>query len=511
VNHEKKSLILITVDCLRADHCGFYGYGRATTPFLDSLVSGSIVVPTAVVAGAPTYYSLPAIFASRMPLALGRDVIGLAPGEETLATALQGAGYSTAALCAGNPYISARLGFAQGFGEFRDFLDFDQPTSSGANADGELKKPSGRAQATLNDWLKKSAQTMGAGKLYDELYFQYLVRIAASPAASMDALRKYPSAEMVIEAAKGWIESVESRPFFLWLHLMDPHAPYYPPPQAFQELTGKEISPERARYLNEFWNRADLSAAGLSGQKEAIVNLYDASIRWADGQIGTFVEYLKRTNRWDNCVLALTADHGEEFLEHGGRFHVPVSLAEEIVRVPLLIRVPGEAVAPGAAHSTDPFSLLHLAPTLLDILGVPLPPSFRGTSRWGKLRKASGADQLPSDRLPSKHLSDTAVTELVYKCSNPFRREMRLSPRMLSVRDGRYKLVIQLKAGSVEKLYDLQTDPTERHPLPRGEGSEIRKRLLRAATEGLGRTIAERPVAPRLRTLLRELRLELGS
>ena len=76
--------MLITVDCLHADHCGFYGYPRATTPFLDSLTSESFVVPTAIVAGAPTYYSLPAILASRMPLALGRDLVGLAPDRARL-------------------------------------------------------------------------------------------------------------------------------------------------------------------------------------------------------------------------------------------------------------------------------------------------------------------------------------------------------------------------------------------------------------------------------------------
>ena len=75
--------MLITVDCLRADHCGFNGYDRPTTPFLNSLASESFVVPAAIVAGAPTYYSLPAILASRMPLAFGRDVVGLAPGERS--------------------------------------------------------------------------------------------------------------------------------------------------------------------------------------------------------------------------------------------------------------------------------------------------------------------------------------------------------------------------------------------------------------------------------------------
>src|SRR5580704_12189787 len=109
----KKSIVLVTVDCLRADHVGFMGYERPTSPFLDSLASESFVVPTAIVAGAPTYYSFPAILASRYPLALGRDVLGIAPHELTLATSLRGAGYTTAAFLAGNPYLSTRSGYDQ--------------------------------------------------------------------------------------------------------------------------------------------------------------------------------------------------------------------------------------------------------------------------------------------------------------------------------------------------------------------------------------------------------------
>src|ERR1035438_45169 len=122
---KQKSIVLVTVDCLRADHVGFMGYERPTTPFLDSLAGESFVVPTAIVAGAPTYYSLPAILASRMPLALGRDVIGLAPGETTLATVLRESGYATGAFSAANPYISPRFGYDHGFEVFRDFLDFE--------------------------------------------------------------------------------------------------------------------------------------------------------------------------------------------------------------------------------------------------------------------------------------------------------------------------------------------------------------------------------------------------
>jgi arylsulfatase A-like enzyme len=219
-----RSLVLITVDCLRADHCGFYGYARPTTPFLDALASESIVVPTAFVAGAPTYYSLPAIFASRMPLALGRDVVGLAPGEETLATTLRQAGYATAAFSAANPYISPRFGYDQGFEVFRDFLDFDTAATPGSDVAKSLED--GHIRGTLNRWLRKSSQAVGVNQLYDEFYFQYRARIAAPAIGSLDELRKYPSADVVVGAAESWLESIDSRPFFLWIHLMDPQHPY---------------------------------------------------------------------------------------------------------------------------------------------------------------------------------------------------------------------------------------------------------------------------------------------
>ncbi|MGA6979938.1 MAG: sulfatase-like hydrolase/transferase, partial [Candidatus Sulfotelmatobacter sp.] len=92
---DQKSLILVTVDCLRADHCGFMGYPVPTTPFLDRLAAQSFVFPNALVAGVPTYYSFPAILASRYPLALGREMLGLAPRETNLASVLKNAGYQT--------------------------------------------------------------------------------------------------------------------------------------------------------------------------------------------------------------------------------------------------------------------------------------------------------------------------------------------------------------------------------------------------------------------------------
>jgi len=501
----KRSLVLVTVDCLRADHCGLYGYSRTTTPFLDALACESFVVPAAIVAGAPTYYSFPAILASRMPLALGRDVVGLAPGETTLATVLRESGYATGAFSAGNPYISPRFGYDQGFEVFRDFLDFEaQPTQETVSA-GTPPGDSDRGQ--LNRSIKSFAGALGLSRLYNELYFQYCMKIAPA-AESVEGLRKFPSADILVDQAQSWLASVGQRPFFLWLHLMDPHSPYYPPNEAYRELAGRDIEPGRARYLNEYWNRSDLTPSALSGKRDEVVQLYDAGIRWADRQIARLVDSLRQSYVWDDCVFALTADHGEEFLEHGGRYHSPVRLSEEIVRVPLLIRVPGERAVKVPA---SPMSHLHLAPTLLEIMGVQSPSAFQGRSLWTNLQREMAWDDpaIAAPAIVGPEIIGPAIIECAYGCTNPFRAESRSASRLLAVRDARFKLVMRIEPGAIEEVYDLEADPAEMRPSTDGPALETRKRLLQAACEHLERTVSTRDPVMRLRARLRDLRCEI--
>ncbi len=506
----KRSLVLITVDCLRADHCGFYGYSRPTTPFLDALASESFVVPAAIVAGAPTYYSFPAILASRMPLALGRDVVGLAPGESTLATVLRESGHATGAFSAGNPYISQRFGYDQGFEVFRDFLDFKAHTTQ--NTVGAETPSSDSARGQLNRSIEGLAGALGLGRVYNELYFQYCMKIAPA-AESVDALRRFPSAGILVGQAQSWLASVGQRPFFLWLHLMDPHSPYYPSNEAYRELAGRDIEPGRARYLNEYWNRSDLAPSALSGKRDEVVQLYDAGIRSVDRQIARLVDSLRQSHLWDDCVFALTADHGEEFLEHGGRYHSPVRLSEEIVRVPLLIRVPGER---GAKVPASPMSHLHLAPTLLEVMGVQSPSAFQGRSLWKNLQRGIAWDdpaiadpEIVGPEIACPEIVGPAIIECAYGCTNPFRAESRSASRLLAVRDARFKLVMRIEPGAIEEVYDLEADPAETRPSTDGPALETRKRLLQAAYEHMEKTVSARDPVMRLRARLRDLRCEI--
>lgn len=484
----KRSILLVTVDCLRTNHVGFMGYAGPTTPFLDSLASSSFVVPTAIVAGAPTYYSIPAILASRFPLALGRDVLGLGLHEPTLASTLQQAGYATAAFAAGNPYISGRFGYEHGFGTFRDFLE----SAAASTSDESATKNAGNSWASrLNRKLQEIRPFMGPfGAVYDELYFDYCQRATPVP-DSLDRLRRFPSADVIVDHACQWLESTAGQPFFLWLHLMDPHSPYYPKNAALGQIGHEPVSPYRARYLNSYWNRSDLQPGRLRRHRNEILALYDAGVRWVDEQMSRLVAFLRRSGRWEDCVFALTADHGEEFLEHGGRYHPPSQLMEELIHVPLMLRVPGISKC---RVSKSPFSLIHLAPTLLAAAELEAPAAFQGHNYLDQLQRGEDFD-------------GAAIAESVAGCTNPFHAGNRLGPRVLCVREPRFKLVLHFDPGA-ENLYDLEADPGEQSPLPSTAQKPVRRRLLEIARQHLQQSREQRDDRARIGARLREHQLD---
>ncbi len=488
-----QSLLLITVDCMRADHASFLGYDRPTTPFLKELAGESLVFRNATVGGAPTYYSFPSMMASRHPLALGRDVVGLVPGEPTIATALSESGYATAAFVAANPYLGPRFGYDAGFDVFCDFLAAGAgsiPDGLDASCLGNVR-PGNRVNRSLAAFSHKLGPM---GSLYDELYFRYCQRVCAPNPETLEGLRRFPAADVVVDQACKWIGGIAGKPFFLWLHFMDPHAPYYPAQAALGLMGYGRLNASRARYLNSYWNRGDVSRNRLRRYREEVIKLYDAGIRWADEQTARLVEALRQRGIWEQCVLAFTADHGEEFLDHGDRYHAPRKVTEELVHVPLLIRVPGMV-------RTEPinvlFTLLDLAPTLLEVVDAQVPGSFRGSGRWAQLQNGTSWEQ-------------PAIIECVSGCTNPFRMDNRMGGRILGVREARYKLVIDFVSASTA-LFDLESDPAEQCPLPSDAEKPMRRRLLERARRHLTSSLQARDPEARLAARLRDFRLEWAN
>lgn len=188
--------------------------------------------------------------------------------------------------------------------------------------------------------------------------------------------------------------------------------------------------------------------------------------------------------------MTLTGDHGEEFLDHGARYHPPSQLMEELIHVPLLLRVPGIVKK---ELPKSPFSLVELSPTLLDAARVPPPATFQSRSRWQQIQRGASWDE-------------PAVVECI-ACTNPFYPGNRLGPRVLAVREERYKLVLHFEP-AYEQLFDLEADPLELAALPQAQERQVRRRLLQWARQHIEKSLRERDPALLFQARLRDVRLE---
>jgi arylsulfatase A-like enzyme len=488
---ELPSLLFITIDCLRADHVGFLGYRQAITPTMDCLAAESIVFANAVVAGSPTYYAFPALLAGRFPLAMGRDVLGLCPDETTLASHLREQGYRTGAIVAGNPYLSRWMGYDQGFDYFEDFLQ-GQPAarkeSSCSRPGPEL--PLRRRLNWLLQRLTRVSPVLAA--IYQELYFSYSLWITGRRAGQdfFRLLRVYPPAEVVSDRAIAWLKSLP-KPFCLWLHYMDAHRPYCPPMKVLKALGREDLSPQKQFRLRHLWLRQDLPVKRLRKSRQDFLDLYDACISSLDSQVGRLLEALDTMGLLENTMIVLTSDHGEAFLERGERDHLPVLATQEILRVPLLIRLP--KLRPTLSQVDRPFSLMDLLPTVLDMAGFKCPPSFTGRSRWPALQNGEA-------------WKDPAITEMIYSQKlNPLDRINSPGPRLLTATTDRYKLTINFAKGS-EELVNLAQDPQELRSHPLSQNPRVSIKLLRALHQHLEQSLHNRYSRPELTLRLECLR-----
>lgn len=178
----------------------------------------------------------------------------------------------------------------------------------------------------------------------------------------------------VIDAGIAAIEHAQGRPWFLYLHAMGPHSPYEPP------------APYDARFASDA-----ARGAGEAAERARTVDLYDGEIAFTDAQAGRLIERLKALDLYDDTLILVLSDHGEEFWEHGGLGHGS-ALYDEQIRIPCILKLPRGAHA-GAVRS-GVSQLLDLGPTLLDLVGIPAPPSFEGRS----LRALIAGDGAAPDR-----------------------------------------------------------------------------------------------------------------
>jgi arylsulfatase A-like enzyme len=180
-------------------------------------------------------------------------------------------------------------------------------------------------------------------------------------------------ADEVAERAMRAIDQVGDRPFFLFLHFYDPHTHYSPPPQTRALFPSSYSGPPGAGILGRFqgMTRETIPA----GYLDHLLALYDGEIRFVDDQVGRILDHLRERGLDRSTLVVVTADHGEEFLDHGGWGHEK-TLYEEQVRIPLIVHGPGVRPRREAAQA----SLIDVLPTILDWADLPLPPQAQGRS-----------------------------------------------------------------------------------------------------------------------------------
>jgi arylsulfatase A-like enzyme len=254
------------------------------------------------------------------------------------------------------------------------------------------------------------------------------------------------------------------RPFFLFVHYFDPHYEYRRHPQYgyAPESVGRLRGGEKILKLREMG--PSLSAAEV----KFLESVYDEEIRFTDAGIGRLLAGLRQLGLEEDTLVVVTADHGEEFFGRGWLGHTR-TLYEELIHVPLVVRVPGSG-GHGSAVGV-PVSLVSLAPTILDYLGIDAPDAgFEGPS-LRPLIDGSGNVDLPPVR--------SEVRFIVLGPDSPLAEKAAIKQAVI---DGRYKLIKDLRAHTYE-LYDLERDPGERENL-----ASSRPELLQKMQAELDRT-----------------------
>jgi arylsulfatase A-like enzyme len=425
---EKPNVILLTVDTLRSDVLGCYGQRKALSPNIDRLAASGIVFEQAITGGSWTQAAFPAMLTSTYPGLFGGCLGRLSPERPSPIDALRASGYATAGFST-NPHLSRATGYDRGFRHFSDLVP--------------------------NETDPRLRGIKGGQRLLQNSLFQALATSLGQP---MRPARLYQSASDVTEQLADWVERVQ-QPFFAWAHYMDMHWPYH----LEENLTHPSEIARAWQDLAVMNGRSNYKRDGAitTAQQRRFMSLYEASLRYLDGHIGRLLGRLTDLGRDANAVIIIVADHGEEFLEHDRWGHWESNLFDEILRVPLVVRIPGLRQAQSIRRQVR---LLDLMPTVLDLCGCPVPPDLMGSSLvplW-----TGRKDQ---------YQGDVALSEMR---RDPWHR--------IAVRTGAFKLIWDNRCPEQPALFDLRQDPRETHDVSAGH-PEVVKQLRMAVDEHLRR------------------------
>jgi choline-sulfatase len=387
-----RNVIIYLVDALRADHLGCYGYSRPVSPHIDAFARQAVTFRHTVAQSSWTRPATTTILTGLLPRTHGVNGRRDKLSEQALTLA---------------EMLQARGYHTAGF-----------------VTNGNVARSFGLAQGF---------------ETYELLP------------------RKHSAATDVNAAAAGWLESGWKRdaPFFLYLHTVEPHAPYTPPPP-FRQRFAPEVHDELLTRMKVFHRLEDGSLAPTPELRQSLLDLYDAEIAANDAAFGELIDLLARRGLWEDTVVVFISDHGEELFDHGGWEHGK-TLHAEMLDVPLLVRAPGA----GAKSVQRQVQQVDVAPTILDLLSLPVPPVVEGRSLvpWITGGNTGGT---PED--------DPEAEAYSWLDQHGF--------RAASVTTPAWRMIEDRAPNAGRDLYDRRADPTEHRDL--ADERAVRTGYLRA-------------------------------
>jgi arylsulfatase A-like enzyme len=442
---ERPNIVLVTAGGVRPDHLGINGYDHIS-PNVDALAWRGLRFEQAIAPASWTEPSLASMLTSLYPSELGiacRAAISCQPHLDrervTLAEAIQSAGYRTQAYLT-SPWLSAELGFDQGFDGFE---------SVRAKEPYDLNPMRAR---TLG-WLlgcPRGAAPCGLMTKGHELLFEPPIPAGWGGGHVNNRVARF-------------LENHGEERFFLWVHYTEALPPYDLAPPFRPLPEGEMASTERRLSGMGYWRLGDPFTPRerlLPLDVEGLTALYDGEIHRMDRMLGELNVMLDASGLLDRTLVVFTSDQGQEFMEHGG-YTYGHSLYDEVLQVPLIFAGPGVTFPPWVVEAS--VGLLDLAPTLAEIAGASLPPEVEGRSL---------VPALQGQPLEERPLFSESLYRVPYESKAMYR-------------DG-YKLIYNVDAEQFE-FYDLSTDPDEQQDLA-GEASPVMESMVTSLLNWMAHT-----------------------
>jgi arylsulfatase A-like enzyme len=415
------NVIILTVDCLRQDHISSTGYDRKTTPNIDVVANKAMVFKNMISSGNCTPVSFPALMASIYPRIMDSGLDLLPTKSLLISEKLKEKKYTTIGIHS-NPFLSKHFGYGRGFDVYEDMA--------------------GSVNSNTIKWL--TIQNLVSKRLQKTPYFHQIKSIFSQ--YFLD--KPFVNSQKIVDISMECIKKAKE-PFFLWSHFMDCHFPYiYPEYEEKHVFT--DISKIR---LGRALGIADKTGKSTGIHLQDLIDLYDTNLRFVDHQVGRLLEYLVREGIYDNTIIIITSDHGEEFMEHGDLFHKE-KLYNELIKVPLIIRHPD---INRGLNINKKVSHIDIAPSILDFLGMMEERLYQGKSM---LEKIEDEDE------------DYVISEAA---SVAFNEEQK---RLFSITIGEMKYIYNLHEDILKK-YDLRKDPQEKLGIIVEDWGEYATKILR--------------------------------